>query len=168
MAEMSPVSMCSRLRIMTLTLPQSAGNKTVELIRDICKDGEFIAYPGTEWCGSSCAGGDHNVVFLHDDEPEFPFLKDGTHVRSVDWNEDSGTTEAVPGAWPLEELWAAYIDDPEGHLLIPHVGGRRCILDWHHPVLEKLIENRFFLGTFWLAVSRGDGARLQDRCQYGG
>lgn len=134
-------------------------NKTVELIREICTDGEFIAYPGTEWCGSSCAGGDHNVIFLHDDEPEFPFLKDGTHVRSVDWNEDSGSTEAVVGAWPLEELWAAYIHDPEGHLLIPHVGGRRCILDWHHPELEKLIEIGSAWGHFgWLyqeAMERG-------------
>ena len=134
-------------------------NSTVALIREICKDGEFIAYPGTEWCGSSCAGGDHNVIFLHDDEPGFPYLKDGTHVRSVDWNEDSGTTEAVPGVWPLEELWAAYINDPEGHLLIPHVGGRRCILDWHHPELEKLIEIGSAWGHFgWLyqeAMERG-------------
>lgn len=134
-------------------------NKTVELIREICKDGEFIAYPGTEWCGSSCAGGDHNVIFLHDREPDFPFLKDGTNVRSVDWNEDSGTTEAVPGAWPVEELWAAYVDDPEGHLLTPHVGGRRCILDWHHPELERLIEIGSSWGHFgWLyqeAMERG-------------
>ena len=132
---------------------------TVKLIKEICADGEFIAYPGTEWCGSSCAGGDHNVIFMHDDEPAFPYLKDGTHVRSVDWNEDSGTTEAEPGAWPLEELWAAYIDDPEGHLLIPHVGGRRCILDWHHPELERLIEIGSAWGHFgWLyqeAMERG-------------
>ena len=147
--------------------------KTVELIREICKDGEFIAYPGTEWCGSSCAGGDHNVIFLHDREPEFPFLKDGTHVRSVDWNEDSGTTEATPGAWPVEELWAAYIDDPEGHLLTPHVGGRRCILDWHHPELEKLIEIGSAWGHFgWLyqeAMERGYkiGASMAGRYRAG-
>ena len=77
----------------------------------------------------------------------------------MDWNEDSGTTEAVPGAWPLEELWAAYIDDPEGHLLTPHVGGRRCILDWHHPELERLIEIGSSWGHFgWLyqeAMERG-------------
>jgi hypothetical protein len=133
--------------------------ETVRLIREITEDGKFVAYPGTEWCGSSCAGGDHNVVFLHERDPEFPFLQDGTHVRSVDWNEESGTTEAIPGAWPLEELWAAYIDDPEGHLLIPHVGGRRCILDWHHPTLEKLIEIGSSWGHFgWLyqeAMERG-------------
>jgi hypothetical protein len=134
--------------------------KTVELIREITTDGSFVAYPGTEWCGSSCAGGDHNVVFLHDDEPEFPYLKTGEHVRSVEWNEEMGAKTAVePGAWPLEELWAAYAKDPEGHLLIPHVGGRRCILDWHHPKLERLIEIGSSWGHFgWLyqeAMTRG-------------
>jgi len=134
--------------------------KTVELIREISKDGTFVAYPGTEWCGSSCAGGDHNVVFLHDGEPEFPFLKTGEHVRSVEWNEEMGAKNQVePGAWPLEELWAAYAKDPEGHLLIPHVGGRRCILDWHYPKLERLIEIGSSWGHFgWLyqeSIERG-------------
>ncbi len=134
-------------------------NKTVELIREITRDGQFVAYPGTEWCGSSCAGGDHNVVFLHDGEPEFPFLKTGEHVRSVDWNEDTRGSSVEPGAWPLEELWMAYAKDPEGHLLIPHVGGRRCILDWHYPKLERLIEIGSSWGHFgWLyqeAMERG-------------
>jgi len=133
--------------------------KTVELIRGITKDGAFVAYPGTEWCGSSCAGGDHNVVFLHDGDPEFPFLKTGEHVRSVDWNEDTKGSTVEPGAWPLEELWMAYAKDPEGHLLIPHVGGRRCILDWHYPKLERLIEIGSSWGHFgWLyqeAIERG-------------
>ncbi|MDH4274656.1 MAG: hypothetical protein OEW08_06435, partial [Gammaproteobacteria bacterium] len=133
--------------------------KTVQLIRDINKDGQFVAFPGTEWCGSSCAGGDHNVVFLHDREPEFPYLKNGEHVRSVEWNEEMKSTQVSPGAWPLEELWAAYAQDPEGHLLIPHVGGRRCILDWHYPKLERLIEIGSSWGHFaWLyqeSVERG-------------
>jgi len=134
-------------------------NKTVDLIREISKEGSFVAFPGTEWCGSSCAGGDHNVVFLHGDTPEFPFLKTGEHVRSVEWNEDMGSASVEPGAWPLEELWAAYAKDPEGHLLIPHVGGRRCILDWHYPKLERLIEIGSSWGHFgWLyqeAMERG-------------
>ncbi|MHB8454061.1 MAG: CehA/McbA family metallohydrolase domain-containing protein [Acidiferrobacterales bacterium] len=134
-------------------------NKTVDLIREINKEGEFIAFPGTEWCGSSCAGGDHNVVFLHGETPEFPFLKTGEHVRSVEWNEEMGSVSVEPGAWPLEELWAAYAKDPEGHLLIPHVGGRRCILDWHYPKLERLIEIGSSWGHFgWLyqeAMERG-------------
>lgn len=135
-------------------------NKTVELIHSIHKEGEFVPFPGTEWCGSSCAGGDHNVVFLHGKTPEFPFLKDGTHVRSFEWNEDmKGAADVEPGTWPLEELWVAYANDPEGHLLIPHVGGRRCILDWHYPTLEKLVEIGSSWGHFgWLyqeAIERG-------------
>ncbi len=135
-------------------------DRTVELIHAINKDDVFIAFPGTEWCGSSCAGGDHNVVFLHGQTPEFPYLLTGEHVRSFEWNEDMGaTTQVQPGAWPLEELWAAYAKDPEGHLLIPHVGGRRCILDWHYPALERLIEIGSSWGHFgWLyqeAMERG-------------
>jgi hypothetical protein len=133
--------------------------QTVELIRGISRDGSFVAYPGAEWCGSSCAGGDHNVVFLHDGEPEFPYLSNGEHVRSVEWNEDMRSGQVEAGAWPLEELWAAYAKDPEGHLLIPHVGGRRCILDWHHPKLERLVEIGSSWGHFgWLyqeAMERG-------------
>lgn len=135
-------------------------DKTVELIEAINRDGSFVAYPGTEWCGSSCAGGDHNVVFLHGRTPEFPFLRDGTHVRSFEWNEDMRGSDSIePGAWPLEELWAAYSHDAEGHLLIPHVGGRRCNLDWHYPRLERLIEIGSSWGHFgWLyqeAMQRG-------------
>jgi hypothetical protein len=120
-------------------------DRAVELIQAINRDGEFVCYPGTEWCGSSCAGGDHNVVFLRDGEPEFPFDRNGNVCRSFEWNEDMASDSIEPGAWPLEELWATYIHDPEGHLLMPHVGGRRCLLDWHHPVLERLVE----IGSAW-------------------
>ena len=133
--------------------------KTVELITQINQDGRFVAYPGVEWSGSSCAGGDHNVVFLHDGKPEFPYLKTGEHVRSVEWNEEMKGDAVRPGAWPLEELWAAYAANPEAHLLIPHVGGRRCNLDWHHPELERLVEVGSSWGHFgWLyqeAMQRG-------------
>jgi len=123
----------------------------VALIDDLNKDGEFVCYPGTEWCGNSCAGGDHNVVFLRDEPPRFPFDENGNVCRSFEWNEDMEGDTIMPGAWPLEELWATYIDDPEGHLLMPHVGGRRCIMDWHHPVLERLVEIESAWGHFpWL------------------
>jgi hypothetical protein len=127
-------------------------DKAVDLINnELHKDGEFVCFPGTEWCGNSCAGGDHNVVFLHGKTPEFPFDKNGNVCRSFEWNEDMDTDVIQPGAWPLEELYATYIHDPEGHLLMPHVGGRRCILDWHHPVLERLVEIESAWGHFpWL------------------
>ncbi|MBN4080255.1 hypothetical protein JYT31_01185 [Beggiatoa alba] len=132
----------------------------VELINNLNIKGEFVCYPGTEWCGNSCAGGDHNVVFLRDGKtPKFPFDENWNVVRSFEWNEDMESDTIIPGAWPLEELWATYIHDPEGHLLMPHVGGRRCNMDWHHPVLERLLEIGSAWGHFpWLyedAMRRG-------------
>ena len=123
--------------------------------------GKFLLFPGTEWCGNSAAGGDHNVVFLDDPEtnpPEFPFDKNGNVARSFEWNED-GPGELVPGAWPLDEVYATYAHTPEAILMIPHVGGRRCNLSWHHPKLERLLEIGSAWGLFeWLlrdAIQRG-------------
>lgn len=126
-------------------------DKAVAYINEINRDGDFVCYPGTEWCGNSAAGGDHNVVFLRGESPEFPFDRHGNVCRSFEWNEDMQGDQLQPGAWPLDELYATYIHDPEGHLLMPHVGGRRCNLDWHHPVLERLVEIQSAWGQFpWL------------------
>lgn len=130
----------------------------VALIAELNEPGRFVCYPGTEWCGNSCAGGDRNVVFLHDGKPEFPFDNQGRLVRSFEWNEFTAGT-IKPGAWPVDELYAAYAKNPEGHLMMPHVGGRRCNLDWHHPELERLIEVGSAWGQFhWVyaeALQRG-------------
>ncbi|KAK1756400.1 hypothetical protein QBC47DRAFT_444908 [Echria macrotheca] len=137
---------------------------TLAIIRQFNRDrlGQVLIFPGTEWCGNSAAGGDHNVVFLGDDgeesEPEFPLDRNGNVARSFEWNEH-GPADLVPGAWPLDEVYATYAHAPEKHLLIPHVGGRRCNLAWHHPQLERLLEIGSAWGLFeWLlrdAVSRG-------------
>lgn len=134
---------------------------TLALIRELNKPGSFVIFPGTEWCGNSAAGGDHNVVFLGNlsqRDPEFPIDRHGNVARSFEWNEH-GPSDLVPGAWPLDELYATYAHDTEGHLLIPHVGGRRCNLGWHHPGLERLVEVGSAWGQFeWLlqdSVRRG-------------
>lgn len=134
---------------------------TLELIKQVNSEGNFVVYPGTEWCGNSAAGGDHGIVFLDDpsnDDPNFPFDKHGNVARSFEWNED-GPAELVPDAWPLDEVCATYAHSPEKDLLIPHVGGRRCNLAWHHPQLERLLEIGSAWGLFeWLlrdAVKRG-------------
>lgn len=137
---------------------ERAWTEAVGLIDRFNEAGRFVCYPGTEWCGNSAAGGDHNVIFLRDGQPRFPAGSAGQPVRSFEWNES--TRGALrPGAWPLDDLYAAYEDDPEGHLLIPHVGGRRCNLDWHHPGLERLIEIGSAWGQFhWVyaeALARG-------------
>ncbi|KAL4801768.1 hypothetical protein BDV18DRAFT_167157 [Aspergillus unguis] len=141
-------------------ITQKAWKDTVSLIKSLNQPGKFVLYPGTEWCGNSAAGGDHNVVFLGnpDSEIEFPFDKHGNVARSFEWSEH-GPKDLTPGAWPLDELYATYAHDADSHLLIPHVGGRRCNLSWHHPNLERLVEIGSAWGQFeWLvrdAVRRG-------------
>ena len=136
-------------------------NFTLDIIRQINEPGKFVVFPGTEWCGNSSAGGDHNVVFLDDpttNPPEFPLDKNGNVARSFEWNED-GPSELRAGAWPLDEVYATYAHSPGSNLMIPHVGGRRCNLAWHHPQLERLLEIGSAWGLFeWLlrdAISRG-------------
>ena len=131
----------------------------VKTMDEFHKDGELVCYPVQEWCGSSTAGGDHNVVFLHGRKPEFPYNASGEHNRTFTWNEDMKGTGVDLGRWPIEELWLAYCHDPENHLIMPHVGGRRYIPDWHHPQLERLIEISSSWGHFgWLyqdVIARG-------------
>lgn len=131
----------------------------VATVNSFDEPGRFVAYPVQEWCGSSTAGGDHKVVFLGDEAPEFPFNGKGEHNRTLSWNEDMKTPKVELGRWPVEELWDAYIDAPERHLIVPHVGGRRYIADWHHPELERLVEIASSWGHFpWLysdVIARG-------------
>ncbi|KAL4907094.1 hypothetical protein BDW74DRAFT_167098 [Aspergillus multicolor] len=128
-------------------ITQKDWDETNRLIKSLNEPGGFVIFPGTEWCGNSAAGGDHNVVFLGDPEtqtPEFPFNRHGNVARSFEWSEH-GPKDLVPGAWPLDEVYATNAADAETHLLVPHVGGRRCNLAWHHPKLERLVE----IGSAW-------------------
>lgn len=124
--------------------------RTVGVIRDIHEEGRYICFPGIEWCGNSAVGGDHNVVYIGDKV---------NLVRSMEWNMQMVGKEVQPQAWTIDQLYAAYEDDPESYLLIPHVGGRRAMLDWHHPELERLIEITSSWGHFpWFyqdALRRG-------------
>ncbi|KAK4688419.1 hypothetical protein P7C73_g1697, partial [Tremellales sp. Uapishka_1] len=135
---------------------------TVALIDELNTDGDFTIYPGTEWCGNTAVGGDHNVVFLDENNREFPFDRHGNVARSFEWNEEMSTDTIEPGTWPIDDLYATYAHSPESHLLIPHIGGRRANLGWHHPRLERLIEVGSAWGQFeavkWFlrdAISRG-------------
>lgn len=116
-------------------------------------DGRLVCYPGVEWCGTAGVGGDHNVVFLGEDT---------TLARSLEWHQGMAAAAPVPQKWPITELYAAYEKDPDSYLLIPHVGGRRAILDWHHPQLERLIEVHSSWGTcpWFLEDALARGLRL--------
>jgi hypothetical protein len=74
-------------------------DKTINIIKEMNQPGELVIFPGTEWCGNSAAGGDHNVVFLDDLDTtllEFPFDRNGNVARSFEWNEN-GPEELLPG-----------------------------------------------------------------------
>ncbi|MDP7704733.1 hypothetical protein [Mycobacterium sp. TY815] len=112
-------------------ITDGAWSDVVAACRGAGRDGEFVCFPGVEWCGTAGVGGDHNVVFLGEDT---------TIARSLEWRQGMTASAPTPQTWPITELYAAYEKEPESYLLIPHVGGRRAILDWHHPELERLIE----------------------------
>lgn len=131
-------------------ITDGAWSAVVKACRAVARDGRFVCFPGVEWCGNAGVGGDHNVVFLGEDT---------TVARSLEWRQGMSATAPVPQTWPITELYAAYDKDPDAYLLIPHVGGRRAVLDWHHPELERLIEVHSSWGSspwfFEDALARG-------------
>jgi hypothetical protein len=139
-------------------ITEEAWSETISQCRSFDAPGRFVVFPGTEWCGNSAAGGDHNVIFLGSDI-RFPSGSDGKSVRSFVWHENGAPGTLQPLRYPYNELVEAYADNPEQFLLIPHVGGRRATLDWHQPELERLVEITSSWGHFpWLyqdAIARG-------------
>ncbi len=119
-------------------IPAATWADVVARCRAADDPGHFVCYPGVEWCGNAGVGGDHNVVFL---------AEDTTLARSLEWHESMASGVPTPEHWPITELYAAYAERPEDYLLIPHLGGRRAILDWHHPELERLLEVHSAWGT---------------------
>jgi hypothetical protein len=131
-------------------ITDAAWDDVVAQCRAATEPDRFVCFPGVEWCGNAGVGGDHNVVFLGEDT---------SRHRSMVWHDRMGAQEPAPQNWPITELYAAYEHEPDAYLLIPHVGGRRAILDWHHPELDRLVEVHSAWGTSaWLyedALRRG-------------
>lgn len=131
----------------------------VKICRELNAPGSFLCFPGTEWCGSSAVGGDRNVIFLGE-EVRFPLDKAGRSMRVFDWNEDTTKSRGQEAdLWSASVLHDAYRDMGENILMIPHVGGRRAIFDWHDGALERLVEIASSWGHFdWFykdALARG-------------
>ncbi|MGN6725421.1 MAG: hypothetical protein ACTHLZ_05860, partial [Tepidisphaeraceae bacterium] len=139
-------------------ITQARWQADAALCRRFTKPGEYLCFAGTEWNGNSSAGGDRNVIFLDSGETPFPEAQ-GRSVRSFEWNEDMRGSTLTPGTWPVNQLHEAYQHRAETTLMIPHVGGRRCNLDWFDPKLERLLEVASAWGHFdWFyqdAIARG-------------
>ena len=110
--------------------------------------GRFIPFLGYEWSGNSCAGGDHNVIFLGDDER----IRRSSHLNVTDGGDTSSD------CYPVTELYDVF-SGRDDVLVIPHVGGRYADLSFHDPELEPLIEIYSGWGLFeWFlndALARG-------------
>jgi len=109
--------------------------------------GRFVSYLGYEWSGNTGNGGDHNVIFLKDDQP----IYHSSHAQLDD------TSDEPNDRHDIREL-AGVLSGP-GTLLIPHIGGRRANLDFFDPSFMPGIEIYSDHGQFeWFlreALSRG-------------
>jgi len=104
------------------------------------RDGKFIVFPGYEWSGNTCIGGDRNVYFRHEDRrihrSSHALLSDGSDI-----NTDSPTAGDL-----FRDL------SHEDCIVFAHCGGRYADVRYaHDPRLETSMEIHSAWGTFeWL------------------
>ncbi|MFX0114735.1 MAG: DUF3604 domain-containing protein [Candidatus Hodarchaeota archaeon] len=114
---------------------------TQRAVKEYHVPGNFITFLGYEWSGNTAAGGDHNVYFLKDDQP----IHRSSHAQVEDGSDEE------TDRYPISRL----LDNFRGRndvLVIPHIGGRRAILDYHEPGLTPFIEICSVHGHFeWFA-----------------
>ena len=110
--------------------------------------GKFVTFLGYEWSGLTPAGGDHNIIYLNDDQPIY---------RSSHWQIHDGSPEDID-CYPLSELWKTFKGRSD-MMAIAHVGGRYANLDFWDENFSGLVEIHSHHGTFeWIAMdalSRG-------------
>ncbi|MHA1912004.1 MAG: DUF3604 domain-containing protein [Candidatus Kariarchaeaceae archaeon] len=112
-----------------------------EIVKKFHIPGRFITFLGYEWSGLTPAGGDHNVYFLHDDEP----IHRSSHTQVHD------KTDIETDRYPLTRLFETF-KGRDDVIIIPHIGGRHANLDYYDPSLTPFIEIASVHGHFeWFA-----------------
>lgn len=94
-----------------------------------------MAFLGYEWSGDSELGGDHNVLFLDDDQP----IRRSSHRLVPDRSDED--TDLLH----ITDLYKHYAG--RRVMLVPHVGGRTSNLAFHDPELEPVVEIHSGHGT---------------------
>lgn len=124
--------------------------ETCRVTRAFNQPGEFVAFLGYEWSGESAVGGDHNVIFLDDDQP----IRRCSHALVPD---RSDVDTDLPH---IEDVYAHYAG--RRVILVPHVGGRPSDLTYHDPELEPIVEIHSGHGTneWFLAEALARGYRV--------
>ena len=102
--------------------------ETCRVARVMNEDGRFVAFPGYEWSGETTVGGDHNILFLDDDQP----IHRCSHQLVPD------TSDADTDLPHITDVYRHYAG--RRVILVPHVGGRRSDLAFHAPELEPVVE----------------------------
>jgi hypothetical protein len=112
--------------------------------------GEFVAFLGYEWSGNTSNGGDHNVLFLDDDQPLY-------HSSRAQVDEDD-PKELATDRYTIRDLAETLLKQHRA-LLIPHIGGRPADLDFFDARLMPGLEIDSVHGQFeWFledALKRG-------------
>jgi len=141
-----------------------------QLNRSFTQPGRFVSFPGYEWSGNTSQGGDHNVIFLHNDEQ----IHRSSHALVYDHSDldtDCHTTN---------ELFRSLKD--KDVFFYAHVGGRYADLtraDYSHVPLaveihsawgtfEWLLHDAFALGLRVGIVANSDGHKGRPGASYPG
>jgi hypothetical protein len=118
-------------------------------VKKFHEPGKYVIFPGYEWSGNTSAGGDHNVIYLKDDQPIF---------RSCHWQIPEVPEDDLSPAHPIDTLCDRLRENGDA-LLIPHVGGRFAdIRKFFDPELTPVVEIVSCWGVFewmlWDALER--------------
>jgi len=137
--------------------------RTSNALYSPCK---FTTFLGFEWSGQSKNGGDHNIYFAGN---EGELLSCGhTQYNYRKYYSDSFPNSLLPPwvePWMLKKTAYENLKDVYAKIenckamVIPHGGGRRANLDYHHPRLEPVLEITSCHQTFeelaWESLQRG-------------
>lgn len=110
-------------------LTGAAWNGIQETSREFNQPGRFIVFPGYEWSGTTGRGGDHNVIYLAEQQPLYRSAYVEEDLRGYDHRTDRYTVDAL-----IRSL------TPDKVFLMPHIGGRRANLDFFDPEMIPFIE----------------------------